>query len=53
MKRICWIRNRRITVRSHSLAVYRFGFKDYFAHEFIPKRTPLESLAEATTPCDL
>jgi hydroxypyruvate isomerase len=29
------------------------GYKGYFAHEFIPKRTPLQSLDEATTLCDL
>jgi hydroxypyruvate isomerase len=29
------------------------GFQGYFAHEFIPKRTPLASLEEATTLCDL
>ena len=34
-------------------AILETGFKGYFAHEFIPKRTPLASLEEATTLCDL
>jgi hydroxypyruvate isomerase len=34
-------------------AILDTGFKGYFAHEFIPKRTPLTSLDEATTLCDL
>ncbi|MBL8234518.1 MAG: hypothetical protein JNL98_38830 [Bryobacterales bacterium] len=34
-------------------AILDTGFKGYFAHEFIPKRTPLKSLDEATTLCDL
>ncbi len=34
-------------------AILDTGFKGYFAHEFIPKRTPLTSLEEATSLCDL
>jgi len=34
-------------------AILDTGYKGYFAHEFIPKRTPLTSLDEATTLCDL
>jgi len=34
-------------------AILDSGYKGYFAHEFIPKRTPLVSLEEATTLCDL
>lgn len=34
-------------------AILDTGFKGYFAHEFIPKRSPIQSLEEATTLCDL
>lgn len=34
-------------------AILDTGFKGYFAHEFIPKRTAMVSLDEATTLCDL
>jgi len=34
-------------------AILDGGYKGYFAHEFIPKRTPLVSLDEATTLCDV
>lgn len=34
-------------------AILDTGFQGYFAHEFIPKRSPLKSLDEATTLCDL
>jgi len=34
-------------------AVVDMGFTGYFAHEFIPKRDPLVSLAEATDLCDV
>ncbi|MBC8165533.1 MAG: TIM barrel protein [Bryobacteraceae bacterium] len=34
-------------------AVVDLNFDGYFAHEFIPKRDPLTSLAEATTLCDV
>lgn len=34
-------------------AILATNFQGYFAHEFIPKRTPLNSLEEATTLCDL
>jgi hydroxypyruvate isomerase len=34
-------------------AVVEMGFDGYFAHEFIPKRDPLKSLAEAVELCDV
>jgi hydroxypyruvate isomerase len=34
-------------------AILDTGYKGFFAHEFIPKRSPLASLEEATTLCDL
>jgi len=34
-------------------AVVEMGFDGYFAHEFIPKRDPLISLAEAVDLCDV
>jgi hydroxypyruvate isomerase len=34
-------------------AVVEMGFDGYFAHEFIPKREPLKSLAEAVDLCDV
>lgn len=34
-------------------AVVDMGFSGYFAHEFIPKRDPLTSLAEAVALCDV
>jgi hydroxypyruvate isomerase len=34
-------------------AVVAMGFSGYFAHEFVPKRDPLTSLAEAATLCDV
>jgi hydroxypyruvate isomerase len=34
-------------------AVVEMGFDGYFAHEFIPKRDPLQSLAEAVDLCDV
>ncbi|WP_422926095.1 hydroxypyruvate isomerase family protein [Singulisphaera sp. PoT] len=34
-------------------AIAAIGFKGYLAHEFIPKRDPLTSLAEAVTLCDV
>ncbi|MCS7025021.1 MAG: TIM barrel protein [Bryobacteraceae bacterium] len=34
-------------------AILETGFSGYLAHEFIPKRTPLRSLEEAITLCDL
>jgi hydroxypyruvate isomerase len=34
-------------------AAVDMGFDGYFAHEFIPKRDPLTSLAEATALCDV
>ncbi|MGH9629956.1 MAG: hydroxypyruvate isomerase family protein [Bryobacteraceae bacterium] len=34
-------------------AIVDLGYKGYFAHEFIPKREPLKSLAEATEICDV
>jgi hydroxypyruvate isomerase len=34
-------------------AILDTGFKGYFAHEFVPKRTPMASLRDAVTLCDL
>jgi hydroxypyruvate isomerase len=34
-------------------AAVEMGFDGYFAHEFIPKRDPLASLAEAAELCDV
>lgn len=34
-------------------AVVDMGFTGYFAHEFVPKRDPLTSLAEAVALCDV
>ncbi|MBK9169534.1 MAG: TIM barrel protein [Bryobacterales bacterium] len=34
-------------------AIVDLGFTGYFAHEFIPKRDPMRSLAEATALCDV
>jgi hydroxypyruvate isomerase len=34
-------------------AIVNTGYKGYFAHEFIPKRDPMTSLAEAVTLCDV
>ncbi len=34
-------------------AILETGFDGYFAHEFIPKRDPLTSLAEAVALCDI
>jgi hydroxypyruvate isomerase len=34
-------------------AVIELGYTGYMAHEFIPKRDPLTSLAEAVTLCDI
>jgi hydroxypyruvate isomerase len=34
-------------------AVVEMGFDGYFAHEFIPRREPLASLAEAVDLCDI
>jgi hydroxypyruvate isomerase len=34
-------------------AVVEMGFDGYFAHEFIPKRDPMTSLAEAVALCDV
>jgi hydroxypyruvate isomerase len=36
-----------------SRAVVEMGFQGHFAHEFIPKRDPLTSLAEAVDLCDV
>jgi hydroxypyruvate isomerase len=36
-----------------SRAIVEMGFQGYFAHEFIPKRDPLTSLAEAVDLCDV
>jgi hydroxypyruvate isomerase len=34
-------------------AIVETGFTGYFAHEFVPKRVPLESLREAVLLCDV
>jgi hydroxypyruvate isomerase len=34
-------------------AIVETGFTGYFAHEFVPKRVPLESLREAVVLCDV
>jgi hydroxypyruvate isomerase len=34
-------------------AILGTGFQGYFAHEFIPVRSPIQSLDEATTLCDV
>lgn len=34
-------------------AILETGFKGYFAHEFIPRRDPINSLAQAARICDL
>jgi hydroxypyruvate isomerase len=34
-------------------AIVALGFQGYFAHEFIPTRDPLKSLAEAVELCDV
>jgi hydroxypyruvate isomerase len=39
--------------RAISKAVVDLGFAGYYAHEFIPKRDPLKSLAEAVELCDV
>jgi len=36
-----------------SKAIAESGFKGYFAHEFIPKRDPITSLAQAAKICDV
>jgi hydroxypyruvate isomerase len=42
-----------LNYRAISQAVVDMGFDGYYAHEFIPKRDPLTSLAEAVTLCDV
>jgi hydroxypyruvate isomerase len=34
-------------------AIIDTGFKGYVAHEFVPKRDPLTSLAQAVQICDV
>ncbi|HEU0142893.1 MAG TPA: TIM barrel protein [Bryobacteraceae bacterium] len=42
-----------LNYRAIANAVVEMGFSGYMAHEFIPKRNPLESLAEAVELCDV
>jgi hydroxypyruvate isomerase len=42
-----------LNYKAIAAAVVELGFDGYFAHEFIPKRDPLTSLAEAVTLCDV
>ncbi|HYO80593.1 MAG TPA: TIM barrel protein [Bryobacteraceae bacterium] len=42
-----------LNYKAISKAVVDMGFTGYFAHEFIPKRDPLKSLAEAVDLCDV
>jgi hydroxypyruvate isomerase len=42
-----------LNYRAISQAVVDMGFQGYYAHEFIPKREPLKSLAEAVDLCDV
>ncbi len=42
-----------LNYRAIANAVAEMGFSGYMAHEFIPKRNPLESLAEAVELCDV
>jgi hydroxypyruvate isomerase len=42
-----------LNYKAISTAVVEMGFKGYYAHEFIPKRDPLTSLAEAVQLCDV
>jgi hydroxypyruvate isomerase len=42
-----------LNYRAISKAIADIGFKGYMAHEFIPKRDPLTSLAEAVKLCEV
>jgi hydroxypyruvate isomerase len=42
-----------LNYKAIALAVVEMGFTGYFAHEFVPKRDPLASLAEAAALCDV
>ena len=42
-----------LNYKAISKAVVDMGFEGYYAHEFIPKRDPLKSLAEAVELCDV
>jgi len=42
-----------LNYKAIALAIAGVGFQGYFAHEFIPKRDPLTSLAQAVTLCDV
>jgi hydroxypyruvate isomerase len=42
-----------LNYRAIAKAIVDLGFTGYFAHEFIPKRDPLKSLAEAVDLCDV
>jgi hydroxypyruvate isomerase len=42
-----------LNYRAISQAIVDMGYKGYMAHEFIPKREPLTSLAQAMDLCDV
>jgi hydroxypyruvate isomerase len=42
-----------LNYRTIAKAIVDLGFDGYFAHEFIPKRDPIQSLAQATELCDV
>jgi len=42
-----------LNYRAVAEAIAALGFQGYFAHEFIPTRNPLKSLAEAVELCDV
>jgi hydroxypyruvate isomerase len=42
-----------LNYRAVAEAIVALGFQGYFAHEFIPVRDPLKSLAEAVDLCDV
>jgi len=42
-----------LNYRAVAEAIAKLGFQGYVAHEFIPVRDPLKSLAEAVTLCDV
>lgn len=42
-----------LNYRTIAQAIVDLGFTGYYAHEFIPKRSPMKSLEEATDLCDI
>jgi hydroxypyruvate isomerase len=42
-----------LNYRAISEAIVKLGFQGYMAHEFIPVRDPMKSLAEAVELCDV